>query len=159
MKITSNISDYPQADVSITATVDPRKKNVKQSMGLTLTNPVMLTAGVQKLIQRYVIYLFTEKGSQASFPDFGTEFMTDVRKGIQTLDAFMHAFNFANMEAITAIRKEQSSRSDLPDSEILDTVLLTDIALVRETATVSFTVKMLTAAGDDTEFVLPFNLN
>lgn len=143
-------------DIAIT---DVRPDNYDRQLLLPdLSNPVLLLVGVQKLLQRYMVLMYTKTGSQLKYPEFGTDFLLQAERGMQSLDNYMHAFNLANAEVVTDIRKEQIEYTDTPASELMDTVVLSNVELIRAESRIRFTLKLYTLAGDETEFVLPFSL-
>ena len=74
-------------------------------------------AGVQKLIQRYMISILTALGSQIDYPTYGTSLFVNIMGANNNPGAIQaqNTFNFANASVIDAFRAYQSSNSGLPD--------------------------------------------
>lgn len=112
-------------------------------------------AGIQKLVQRYLIALLTARGSQAGFPDFGTELVKQVNVTSNVTNGdLVHAFNFANASVIRAFRDAQARLTTTPADEQLDTVMLNSVS-VTGGASINYNISLYTKAGATFDYVLP----
>jgi hypothetical protein len=144
-----------------------RKKdiNVLRSPDATVYGPQNVTvgfgkrpqycAGLQKLIQRYVIVLLTNIGSQPNFPEFGTDFLYSLHGRTAPVDNLKASqiFNLASYDAVTLLKAYQAERDDIPDDERIVSAALVDIALSVDSA--AFDVQITTEAGTSTSFLVP----
>ena len=155
MPVQNLTTDYTgrQRDICITPFVNPRKTG-GQPMTYTLGKVSSYCAGIQKLIQRYTIALFTTEGSQKYDPTFGTAFYKQlVASNVMTVGDLTHIFNFANYDVITLFKDYQNKNPDLPLDEQLDTAVLDSVNIVGNSVT--FSVKIYTRAGDSYNFFVP----
>lgn len=113
-------------------------------------------AGVQKLVQRYVIALLTNIGSQFNYPDFGTNLISSIQKGTFVKgEDIKHIFNFANYEVLTAFKSYQKENPTLPTDEMLNAAILVSYTIDKPSASVSLKIQLLTVAGDNVTVLLP----
>lgn len=148
-------TDYTgrKKDICITPYVDPRIIG-EQQVTYTLGPIASYTAGIQKLMQRYVIALFTIQGSQKYDPTFGTDFYSTLRSSnLMSVADLSHIFNFANYDVITLFKDYQKNNPDIPLDEQLDTAVLDSINVSGTSAT--FNVKIYTKAGENYNFLVP----
>src|SRR5688572_29365121 len=72
-----------------------------------------ITAGIQKLAQRFMIELLTEKGSLKYLPNRGTDFMIDARAGrLQTSQDVFASFSAAVVDLKTNLQVEEDEEED-----------------------------------------------
>jgi len=161
MPIRNITTDYTgrSKDISIASGVDPRiasPQKVTPSFGAVSS----YCAGVQKLVQRFMIALTTVKGSQPEFPDFGTDLLKKIStSSLTTIGDLTHAFNFASASVVASFRAAQERAEDPgPEDEQLDTALLTDVE-VTSSFNVSYKVSLYTKAGNTYDFLLPIPLS
>ena len=159
MPISKFTTDYSgrKKDVSIMRGTDPTSK-FSQGVTLEFGKVSAYCAGIQKLIQQYMVLLLTAIGTQPAHPDFGTTFYTQIIKGnVSNKSDLIHKFNFANLTAIEKIKSYQQGKTDIPEDEQLDTALLDDVIFVsRDQVNLRITVK--SNAGDEVEFLMPIPL-
>lgn len=126
---------------------------VKQQL-LGSDNYGQITTGAQKLAQKFLLILLTERGSVPHFEDFGTEFITDARKGlfVTPLDVFA-SFASAIVDIKQQLQAEQLSTD--PDDEIYDSAEIISVSLSGRTASV--VVQLNTAAGTSVRFIPPLD--
>lgn len=160
MPIRNITTDYSgrSKDINIAPSIDPRMttpQKVSPSFG-----PVSsYCAGVQKLIQRFMIALVTVKGSQPAYPNFGTDLFKKISvSSLTTIADLTHAFNFASASVVAAFRAEQEASPGRPDDEQLDTALLTDVS-VTANYEVTYRVALYTRAGNTYDFLLPIPIS
>jgi hypothetical protein len=112
----------------------------------------MLCTGIQKLAQRFVLEVLTEKGSMLYLPDRGTTFMTRFRQGYLRVEADVFiAFNLALNDAELNLTAEEADTD--PDDEryasaSLDLVIITVDAVVLH-------VTVQSRAGNTRAVILP----
>jgi hypothetical protein len=156
MAIKSQTTDYTgrRRDVSILQYPDSSISDPQP------VNPVFgklsrFCAGPQKLIQRYMLLLMTNTGSQEFYPEDGVDFLWTLQGGISPVDriAATQLFTLANYQVVTKLKRYQTDNPDLPLDEQIDKAELTDIALGG--GAVSFDVKLTTLAGSAVDFLIP----
>ena len=140
-------------DVFINLGIDPTLPG-RQTVTLSFGTVSKSCAGIQKLVQRYMITFLTVLGSQRDFPAFGTEFLSKLRSGNRlTPGDVVHLFNFANLATMAIFREYQGANPNTPTDERLNAALLQDCQVSPDR--VDCTVKLVSEAGDEFEFVLP----
>lgn len=155
MPIGKITTDYfgRKKDISIIKGADPNtlgKQNVTLEFGKIST----YCAGVQKLIQRYMIIFLTLLGSQPKFPTFGTDFYSRLTgSNLVSRADMIHLFNFANLTTIKTIKEHQSTKTDIPEDEQLNTAYLNSLLISGDT--LSLKVVIETSAGSTVDFVVP----
>jgi hypothetical protein len=139
-----SILQYPNTEVIDGVEVLPR-----------FGKPSRFCAGVQKLIQRYMILMLTNINSQDYYPDFATDFLWPLQAGIGPTDniAARQIFTLADYAAVNIIKNYQIDNPDLPLDEQLDFTTLRNISLYG--SFVSFDVKLTTLAGEAVDFLVP----
>lgn len=152
--ITSNYSGRNK-DITITPYINSLLSE-RQRVALTFGKVSSYCAGIQKLIQRYIITLLTVSGSQPHDPLFGTNFLSKVkRSNLTTLNDLTHIFNFANFDVISTFKEYQSAHPNLPADEQLDTAVIDSIDSTQDSVT--FKIKIYTMAGETVDFVVPIS--
>jgi hypothetical protein len=153
----SDISDY------IGRTIDVLAYDGAKLLGRTLLTQALaneneggkVTTGIQKLSQRVLIELMTEKGSMQFLPERGTEFLLEARQGYlnSQLDVFMSVAR-ASVDVINNLRGEESE-SD-PDDERIDAI--ETVAVTYSPGEASVTLKITSLAGDARPIILPVSV-
>ena len=160
MPIRNITTDYSgrAKDINISHTIDPTKTTVqKVTPGFGAVSSYC--AGVQKLIQRFMIALVTVRGSQPAYPAFGTDLLNRISvSSLTTVADLKHAFNFASAKVVSDFRAYQAETPGLPDDEQLDTALLLDVT-VSANYEVSYRVALYTKAGSTYDFLLPIPIS
>ncbi len=160
MPIRNITTDYSgrAKDINISPTIDPSKTTVqKVTPGFGAVSSYC--AGVQKLIQRFMIALVTVRGSQPAYPAFGTDLLKRISvSSLTTVADLKHAFNFASAKVVSDFRAYQAETPGLPDDEQLDTALLLDVT-VSANYEVSYRVALYTKAGSTYDFLLPIPIS
>jgi hypothetical protein len=164
MAVKSTIYDYsehPLKDVNICQgagaggglnVTSPEKQPVTFAFGRISS----YIAGIQKLVQRYIILLLTQKGSQPIFPSFGTDFMAAIKsKNMVTYEDAIHEFNFANMQVIETFREYQANTPNIPDDEQLNTAVLNSLAYDSASNSAVFNVRIYSNTGENVDYILP----
>lgn len=139
-----SILQYPNIEIIDGAEVLPK-----------FGTPSRFCAGVQKLIQRYMILMLTNVKSQDYYPDFATDFLWPLQAGIGPTDNITarQIFTLADYAAVNIIKNYQIDNPDLPLDEQLDFTTLRNISLYG--SFVSFDVKLTTLAGEAVDFLVP----
>jgi hypothetical protein len=156
MAIATQTTDYSgrTRDVSIlqypnSASVDAQE--VFPRFGV----PSRFCAGPQKLIQRYMILLLTNIGSQEFFPGDGCPFLWTLQAGISPVDNITatQIFTQANYKTVLTLKNYQVNHPNDPLDEQLASANLLGISLQGGYA--SFDVKLTTLAGSTVNFLVP----
>ena len=114
-------------------------------------------AGIQKLVQKVLLMLFTDAGSVTYDPSFGTGFMPYVRGGLLRDEADIVAtFN----QAILVIqeRLELDASADTPDDETLESVEVTDVDVDLTQGLLKLGATLTTAADTSVVVIIPITL-
>lgn len=159
MPIKSIIQDYTgrQRDINIAFGIDPSDPQ-RQIVNLSFGSISTFCAGVQKLIQRYMILFLTAVGSQPQFPNFGTEFASTLYSAnLSSREDMLHTFNFANFSVLEVLKTYQSKNPNLPLDEQISTSILNNLEVVGDSLSVE--IKLVTLAGDNVDFLIPLPLN
>lgn len=155
MAISGTTTDYTGRliDVHISGNLNPLSsatQNVSYSFGapMSSSNTTQVTkyiAGVQKLVQRYVISLMNT--------DLPMQLQGSVNSNIQ---AATHIFNLASIGVVQAFKAYQNQTIGIPLDEQLAAVQLASVSSVDDT--ISFNANLVTNAGASVQFVLPLPL-
>ena len=114
-----------------------------------------ITAGVEKLAQRFAQLFLTQVGSVMNRGSEGTEFMNALGSGrIYNESTLRAAAAAANKDVFNQIRTEDL-RLGTPDDEMLVESTIKDLGLDRARATVSITFALTTAAGNEYVYTVP----
>lgn len=159
MPIKSIITDYTgrKRDINIAFGIDPTNPD-RQVLNLSFGAISTFCAGVQKLVQKYMILFLTAIGSQSQFPTFGTEFAGTIYSGnLASREDVLHAFNFANFSVLETLKAYQAKNPSLPLDEQISTALLNNLEV--EGDRLSVEIRIVTNAGEDVDFLIPLPLN
>jgi phage baseplate assembly protein W len=112
-------------------------------------------AGVQKLVQKYLIVLMTNLSSQVYYPEFGTNLLYTLQAGISPTDRLRagQLFRLASFETVLTLKSYQVDHPEIPDDERIVAANLVDIVLYGGMA--SFSVSIVTEAGNSLDFLVP----
>lgn len=111
-----------------------------------------IVTGVQKLVQRFLVELFRERGSTLFRPDEGTTFLVEARSGnFRTPNDVIGAFARAAAQVKTTLQQDESD--DDPNDERFGSAEVLSVTL--EGARVSLRVSLLSRAGTDRIFIFP----
>lgn len=141
--------------------------HIMQNVSPTGLRPIALSfgtvsnycAGIQKLVQRYTIALLTEIGSQANYPEFGTNFFANLKTRSQIISKndLFSLFNLANVKVIREFRAYQAANPGLPVDEQLGTAYLEDVVLGNDS--VGLKIRVVPITTDAVEFIVPLPTN
>lgn len=124
----------------------------EQKVELALGSAGMFTTGIQKVSQSFTKLFLTERGSVASAPDVGTDFLTQLRSGVirdePTLQA---AFQAAVLDILNYMNNNESA--GLPDDERMAEANLVSWDL--QPGFLSIKVQVVTVAGTFRVYELP----
>lgn len=112
-----------------------------------------VATGIKKLIQRFVLELFTEKESMPFLAGRGSSFMIKARQGLlrSQLDVFQ-AFSQAEVEIRTQLRLEEQSTD--PNDERYGSATLLSVSFT--TSFISMTIRLTSrAAAGTVTFITP----
>lgn len=148
------ISKYYNRRIDVAAfsggTVTLREVQLSQEL-FSQGSPGQVCAGIQKLAQRFIMELFTIRGSMTFLPDRGCDFLIDASRGFYTeLDAII-AFNLAIVDVARNLQREEDDT--WPDDERFASAEL--ISLILSGDRVTLRVKLQSRAGDAREFLAP----
>lgn len=115
----------------------------------------MIVAGVEKMVQRYVVLFLNGLGSTKFLPGHGTDLVPNVAHG--------KVYNMATLESAAAeanlLARRQMILSDeaeeTPDDERIVASEVTDLVFSRANASVRISVRLTTAAGKSYVYVIP----
>jgi len=115
-----------------------------------------LIAGIQKLVQRFLIELLTGAGSLTYLPDRGTLLMPRLNAGlIRTTQDLFSAFNEAAKSAVASLAAEETETD--PDDERIESVSLLSASLLGDTAVLNISITSL--AGEELTVLYPLRVS
>jgi hypothetical protein len=157
-QLSASVADYAGRTVDMLA-FDDAKASGDTKLTQLLVQPKQsgaLTTGIQKLAQRFLIELLTEKGSLEYLPERGTFFITQIRAGIiRTSQDLFTAFSSAELELRNNLRLEDNINND-PTDEQYQSATLTAVSLFGDMATLTIDVK--SAAGTSRQVIYPLRV-
>lgn len=157
-QLSASISAYAGRTVDMLA-FDDAKASGEARLSQLLVQPQQsgaLTTGIQKLVQRFLVELLTEKGSLEYLPDRGTFFITQIRAGvIRTSQELFVAFSSAELELRNNLRLEDNTTTDPTDEQYSSATLLS-ASLFGDTATLS--IEVTSAAGTSRKVIYPLRV-
>jgi len=114
-----------------------------------------ICSGLHALIQRFVIELFTEKGSFRFAPQRGCSFLSALRSGVLRTEAnvLLH-FNLAAVNIYTNLKQQEARQAVLPDEAYAGVAL---DGIVIEDTTLRLTLTVFSEAGTTATVILPLN--
>lgn len=114
-----------------------------------------LIAGIEKLVQRFLLELLTERGSLEYQPDRGTFFLTRIRAGIvRTSQDLFSEFTIAEVDLRNPLILEESD-TDPADERYLDAKLLS-ASLFGDMA--SLLIQVNSRAGTSRQVIYPLRI-
>lgn len=156
MPISSTTTNYTGRKKDISVLQNPDALNSDpQDVSLSFGKSGKFCAGVQKLVQRYVILLLTNIGSQKYYPDFGTELLYNLKAGVSPVDLIgvTQMFSLASFEAVNALLVAQIQDPTSPSDERIASAELEDISMI--SSAVNFSVRITTESETAISFVVP----
>jgi hypothetical protein len=115
-----------------------------------------LIAGVEKLVQRFILELLTELGSLVYLPERGCVFLLEARSGQWRTPADVEgSFNRSKLTIRRNLLGDELETD--PDDERFADAELTSVALTGDKATLHISISSL--AGSDRTFLLPLRVS
>lgn len=157
-KLSSTVLDYKGRKVDYLAFDDAKPA------GDTLLTPAFvapkesgaLIAGIQKLVQRFIIELLTGAGSLDYLPGRGTFLMPRLNAGlIRTSQDLFSAFNSSAKTAVKALAAEETDED--PDDERINTVELITASLLGDTAVLN--IRITSLAEESLTVIYPLRIS
>jgi hypothetical protein len=138
-------------------------ENMKVSGDTQLTQTMVLPrqtgaliTGIEKLVQRFLLELLTERGSLQYDSNRGTLFITKIRAGmVNTSQALFAVFNAAELELRNTLKMEEDKLNDPADERYKQATLLA-ASLLGDFATLSIQVNSM--AEESRTVIYPLRL-
>lgn len=156
-------ADYSNRQVDVELLQSATATYGLQQLGLTIADTdgrtTRAVAGVQKMLQRYVVALLTGTGTVYRDAAFGTDLIAAViGSGGRSMGALANALAFANADAVAALQREDADTSygTLPDDERIARVDVEGVTIPAP-GTVAMRVRITSFAGSVFYFVVPIS--
>ena len=121
----------------------------------TTTNSGLVTTGIQKLAQRFILELLTEKGTLRYQPTRGTDFMRDARLGVlQSALDVLASFSAALVDVKNNLVAEEES-SDPLDERFFSAEAL-NVFYTGDTA--GLLIQVVSLDGQNRKVIAPLNV-
>lgn len=144
-QLSGTLSQYGGRTVDFLA-FDDMKVNGDTQLTQALVLPGQtgaLITGIEKLVQRFLLELLTERGSLQYTPQRGTLFLTKIRAGmINTSQALFAVFNAAELELRNTLKMEENKLTEPADERYKQATLLA-ASLLGDVATLSIQVQSM----------------
>lgn len=152
-----SVAQYVNRQIDLLAYQGAKERGeVQLAMALAQSsNSGQICVGVQKLAQRFLIDLLTEKGSIPYLPDRGCLFMTEARQGYWSNPLDVHTAFAESLTDITNTLQLEESDAD-PADERFDRAELISVTIGGGDASV--TIKVFSLAGLSRDVILPLNI-
>lgn len=150
---TGNVTDYVERTVDILA-FDGLGMGREVLLEQVLAQPGKsgkVITGVQKLVQRFLLELFKEKGSDP-YSDRGTDFMIEARSGFMVSIADVHG-SFARAILTVSINLRAEEFDTDPNDERWGSAEILEVELIQGTARIW--VKLFSRAKEDRAVIFP----
>ena len=154
MPISGTTTDYSNrlVDMYISGSLNPNLSGVPQTITYSFGTTSQYCAGVQKLIQRYLISL--------SNSGFIEQLLGSTNSNISKAT---HIFNLSSMTVVQTFKAYQNANPSTNEDEQLAAVQLTSVTTNASDSTVpvghiNFTANLVTLAGTTIPFTLPLPL-
>jgi len=122
---------------------------------VTPENSGQITTGIQKLAQRFLLELLTERGSLTYLPDRGCDFMSSARLGNFLTPLDVLASFSASLVDIRNNLEIEESESDPDDERFLDA---TADSVTLNTGSATLHISITSRAGDTRVVIAPLNI-
>jgi hypothetical protein len=153
----STLADYKDRTVDVAAFTGwelGAERQVTQALALPGYSGSII-AGIEKLVQRFTIELFTELGSLLYLPARGCSFMIDARSGIwRTVGDVEESFSSALLTVATNLGLEETD--DDPDDEVFSSAEVVAVSLLGDSVTLR--LKIISAADTSFTVLLPLTV-
>lgn len=156
MNTTSNY-DGRLIDIELLKTIqEPTQASQAVHLSLTYQNQPRIVAGIEKLVQRYVLIFLTLVKSVKFDDQFGSIFMAAMTQGyLVNYGSLMDAFALSNSRVIATLI---NSSDNLPLDEQLSSASLIDFNLDFTLGTITLSIELTSLAGTSAEFVVPISI-
>jgi len=155
--LSASVRDYAGRTVDLLA-FDGAKASGEAKLIPALVLPKQsgaLITGIQKLVQRFLLELLTERGSLEYQPTRGTFFLTRIRAGIvRTSQDLFSEFTIAEVELKNSLMLEESN-TDPSDERYLEARLLS-ASLFGDQATLN--IQVTSRAGESRTVIYPLRV-
>ena len=112
-------------------------------------------AGIQKLAQRFLIELFTERGTLTYQPTRGTDFMTRAKQGsLRTSQDVLAAFSAALVDVRRNLQAEESE--DEPDDERYQDANI--LSVFTQPGEIKISLEVFSLAGSSRKVIFPISV-
>lgn len=109
--------------------------------------------GVQKLAQRWLLHMLTDRGSMPYNADDGTDLLAEARRGVWRIEAdVIESYDFAAADVALYMAREEDDSMHPEDRFDHDELL--SVALLPYSS-VSLSVAIFSQAGDSRKVILP----
>ena len=133
------------------------ERDTQLTQALVLDNEQgALVTGIQKLVQRFALELFTELGSLTYLPQRGTTFMIEARAGYWRHTADVESSFYAALFDVKRNLITEEQETDPDDERFLDATLIS-VTLVGDYVTMR--VKLDSRAERSREIIFPIKIN
>lgn len=147
-----------QADLEYLQTVDKPRGTIPVSRTVGARQPKGV-AGLQKMLQRYVVLLLTRIGDVYLKPEQGTRFIEQlIRGGGRSRGYLSTAFAFASVDVISQMRHDDSQEDlfgVIPDDEQISIARLLNYEVDVLSRTLSLRIYLESQAGPGAEYIVP----
>lgn len=156
-KEVATAADYVNRTVDVAAVdrwldVNERSRRVLGTLASADLPGGMVVTGVAKLAQRYLLSLFTDRGSLVYLPTSGTDFLSDARKGLWRTVADVHqSFASARLDVARQLVRVQQT-TDSADEQYASSELL---GVDFQGDQVVLQIQILSQAGSSVKIVAP----
>jgi len=116
----------------------------------------LVIAGVLKLCQRFVLSLFTTRGSIIGLPDKGCDFMPLLRSGSLRTDYDVEAAFSASVADI-AVQLAAEETAETPADEVFSSATLVSVLIDDSRRAITLTTTINSAAGVARTILLPLS--
>lgn len=158
-QLSSNVVPYVGRTVDMLA-FDDAKASGEAELSQVLVKKNQsgaVIAGIEKLVQRFLLELLTEQGSLNYLPNRGTLFIIQARAGVlQTSQDLFTAFSTAAVQVGINLRAEDRINGDPPDEQYQSAVLLA-VSLAEGNA--SLTIQVNSVAGTSRKVIYPLRIS
>ena len=113
-----------------------------------------IVSGIEKMVQRYMVFLLSQAGTCALEPDKGTDLLGDVTSGkiynIETLrSSVARAKSYADKAMLESIEDGDREDESFKSSEIVD------LSIDSPRMSVVISIKLTSAAGESYTYITP----
>lgn len=131
---------------------------LKERVGIDVSNVdgvPMIVSGVEKMVQRFALVFINAMGSARFRPDYGTNLVPQVSKGLVYNMATLEVEAAeANMLARTQVMAADDGE-DTPDDERLVASEVVNLEFSRADARIKVSITLTTAAGNSYTYIIP----